>query len=105
MTPEMIAILGIGATNLAAIISMTGILVTLMLRQDRRIDRLEERIDRLEERIDQRFEGVNQRFEGVNQRFDQMEERMQRLEQGQARLEGELAIIREVLFARSSAGD
>ena len=91
MTPEMIAILGVGATNLAAVISMTGILVTLMLRQDRRTDRLEERIDRLEERIDQRF--------------DQMGERMQRLEQGQARLEGELAIIREVLFARASAGD
>ena len=80
MTPDLIAILAMGFANLAAIISMAGILVMLMLRLDRRIDRVEDR-------------------------FDRVEERLQRLEQGQARLEGEMAIIREALFARPAAGD
>ena len=98
MTPELIAILGMGFANLAAIISMAGILVTFMARRLRRIDRWEERID-------QRFSVVNCQSDGVGRQFDGANQRMQRLEQGQARLEGELAIIREVLFARSSAGD
>jgi chromosome segregation ATPase len=76
-----------GFANLAAIISMAGMLVMLMLRLDRRIDRVEDRFDRVEDR------------------FDRVEERLQRLEQGQARLEGEMVIIREALFARPAAGD
>ena len=77
-------ILGLGIANLGAVLTMAVLLVTLMLRQDRRIDQMEQRIGR---------------------RFDLMEERLQRLEQGQARVEGEMAVIREVLFARPPAGD
>ena len=98
MTPELIAILGVGVAGL----SMAGMLITLMLRMERR---LEQRIDRVEDRFDRRFDGVESRFDRVDERFDRLEERLQRLEQGQSRIEGELSIIREFLFARPAAGD
>lgn len=64
MSPELIAIIGVGIALLTVQISIAGLLVTLMLQSEKRAN---QRIDRLEDRITHELQlfrtEINQRFE------------------------------------------
>ena len=77
MTPELIAILGVGVA--LAAFGVTGL--QLLFKQ---FERLDARIDR------------------VDTRLDRLEGRVAALEQGQARLEGLLDGLREAIFERAT---
>ena len=115
MTPELIAILSIGA-------ALAGLILTLFIRTERRFEQMEARIDsrfeQMEARIDRRFEQtearIDRRFEQTDtsireseQRLDAkivaLDSRVSVIERGQARLEGLLDGIREALFGRVPA--
>ena len=55
MSPELIAILTVG-------VALAGLMLTLLTRIDRRIDRLEQRVDRLEQRLEQRIDDLAERL-------------------------------------------
>ena len=88
MSPEFIAILSVGVT-------LAGLMFTMNLRQERRMDRLERRMDRLEETTNQRFARLE---DDIKQRFDVMDARLRTVEQGQAHLSGEMATLREAIL-------
>ena len=114
MSPDVIAIIGVGVA-LASV--MLSIAFWLDRRVERRIERMEDlweqRFTTMDERWEQRFTALDNRMDRfedrmdrfedrVDQRFNAMEERFQRLEQGQARMEGELALLREFFLARAT---
>ena len=47
MSPEMVSIIGVGIAILTGMASFAGLVITRLLRLDRRIDRTNERIDQL----------------------------------------------------------
>ena len=118
MSPELIAIIGVGIALLTVQISIAGLLVTLMLqsekRTNQRIDRLEDRVTReiqlFRAEVNQRFERqeaetkrqferqesqTEQRFGEVKEQFAALDERIRGLEGGQARLAAELSLLKD----------
>ena len=118
MSPELIAIIGVGIALLTVQIAIAGLLVTLMLqsekRTNQRIDQLEDRVIReiqlFRAEVNQRFERqeaetkrqferqedqTNQRFGEVKEPFDALNERVRGLEGGQARLAAELSLLKD----------
>lgn len=83
MTPELVAILGVGVALLA-------VQVASAQRTDRRIESLEQRLEA-------RIAGLEARMASLEQR---LETRIANLEQRMARLEGLLDGLREGLFER-----
>lgn len=90
MSPELIAIIGVGIALLTVQISIAGLLVTLMLQSEKRSN---QRIDRLEDRITHEL----QQFRAeTKEQFAAMDERVRGLEQGQARLAAELSLLKDL---------
>ncbi|MYD99760.1 MAG: hypothetical protein F4Y03_00565 [Alphaproteobacteria bacterium] len=78
MSPELIAIIAVGAT-------LAGIMITTLrdLRRD-----------------------LNARIDGVNARIDSIEERLRSVEAGLAEIRGQLSIVRDYIAGRNArAGD
>ena len=79
MSPELIAIIGVGIAMLTVQISIAGLMVTLMLQSEKRSN---QRIDRLEDRITHELQlfraETNQRFarqeDQTKQQFARMED-------------------------------
>ncbi len=85
MSPELIAIIAVGAT-------LAGIMITALrdLRRD----------------LNARIDGVNARIDGVNARIDSIEERLRSVEAGLAEIGGQLSIVRDYIAGRNArAGD
>ena len=125
-TSMWIGFLGLGITTLTVGIALAGLLVTLMVQQEKRsterTDRLErhtmERIDRLENqfaefRAEQSRQFAEFRAEQSRQ-FDQfraeisqqlagMDNRIRGLEQGQAHLSGEFSALKDFFTHRREA--
>lgn len=76
MSAELVAILSVGV---AGLVGLSGLMLALFTRLERRIDRLEDRLDG---------------------RMDSIEARLRTLEEGLAEFRGEVTVIREALFAR-----
>jgi hypothetical protein len=119
MTPELIAILSVGATVLGVGVGLLAVLLTTTHRINQRIDRMENRMDArfdsAEARTDARFNSMDARFDSAEahtdarfnsaetrtgSRFDGLDTRTQNVEQRLARLEGVLDGLREALFHR-----
>lgn len=78
MSPELIAIIAVGAT-------LAGIMITTL--RDMRRD-------------------LNSRIDGVNARIDSLEERLRSVEAGLAEIRGQLLIVRDYIAGRNArAGD
>lgn len=90
MTPELVAILGVGVALLA-------VQVASAQRTDRRIEGLETCIAGLEARMASLEQQLESRMASLEQR---LETRIASLEQRMARLEGLLDGLREGLFER-----
>ena len=118
MSPELIAIIGVGIALLTVQIAIAGLLVTLMLqsekRTNQRLDRLEDRVIReiqlFRAEVNQRFERqeaetkrqferqedqIGQRFGEVKEQFAALDEQVRGLERGQARLAAELSLLKD----------
>ena len=118
MSPELIAIIGVGLALLTVQISIAGLLVTLMLQSERRtnqrIAQLEDRVIReiqlFRAEVNQRFERqeaetkrqfelqenqTEQRFGEVKEQFAALDERIRGVEGGQARLAAELSLLKD----------
>jgi hypothetical protein len=69
MTPELIAILSVGATVLGVGVGLLAVLLTTTHGINQRIDRLENRMDArfdsAETRMDSRFDGLDTRAQTV----------------------------------------
>ena len=77
MSPEMISIIGVGIAILTGMGSFAGLVITLLLRLDRRIDHTNERIDHLADEV-------------------------KAIALGQARLEGEVLVLKDAILLRAS---
>ena len=88
MTPEMIAILGLGVTGLSVAVALAALMVGMFAR--------------FEKRIDKRFDEIKEEIKEVKERIFSLEQRASALEQRVARLEGLLDGLREALFDRVS---
>ena len=84
MSPEMMAIIGVGVALLAAQLSVVGLLVTLMIQAEKRNI---QRLDRLEDQMNRRFDAQDERVRSLEQGQARMDQRIQGLEQGQARMD------------------
>jgi predicted PurR-regulated permease PerM len=101
MTPEMIAILSVG-------VALAGLVVTFIVRIDKRFEQLETRNERrfqqLEASIRESEQRLDVRIASLDTKIVALDSRVAVLERGQARLEGLLDGIREALFGRAPAG-
>ena len=93
MTPELIAILGVG-------VALASILLATRRDINTRLDRLETRIDQMDGRL-KTVELGQARLEGL---VDQLDGRLKTVELGQAKLEGLLEGLREAIAGRRPAG-
>ena len=80
MSPELIAILGVG-------IALAGLLLRLNARIDRVESSLSERIDRVESSLNERADGIQAELREVRDRL--------------ARLEGKVDILRDYIMRRN----
>ena len=92
MTPELIAILGVG-------VALASILLASRRDINTRLDRLEIRIDQIDDRL-KTVELGQAKLAGL---VDQMEGRLKTVELGQAKLEGLLEGLREAIAGRRPA--
>ena len=69
MSPELIAILAVGA-------SLAGLMLTLVGRLDRRIDRLDQRLERRMDGLDQRIDRLDQWMDRLEARIGALDERL-----------------------------
>ena len=80
MSGDMIAVLGVGVTLLAAILTfgfaLLGAHRATQATLNGRMDRVDQRFDRM----DQRFDRMDQRFDRMDQRFDRMDQRFDRVD-------------------------
>ena len=89
MSPELIAIIGVGIALLTVQISIAGLLVTLMLQSERRTN---QRLDRLEDRVIREIQLFRAE---TKEQFTAMDERVRGLERGQSRLAAELSLLKD----------
>ena len=91
MSPELIAILGVG-------IALAGLILRLNARIDRVESNLNARIDRLESnlnaRIDRLESSLNARIDGIQAELREVRDRL-------ARLEGKVDILRDYIMRRN----
>ena len=93
MTPELIAIVAMGAT-------LAGLVLRQGARVDKRFDKVDERFDKL----NKRFDKLDERFDKLIERFKTLEDRMTRIgEKQQAKLEGPLEGLREAATCNQAA--
>ena len=101
MTPEMIAILSVG-------VALAGLIVTFIVRVDRRFEQMEARNERHFQQLETSIRESEQRLDGkivaLDTKVVALDSRIAVLERGQARLEGLLDGLREALFGRAPAG-
>ena len=99
MTPEIIAILGVG-------VALAGLIISLSIRSEKRFEQLERRFEQLEQRFERSEQRSAERFEQSEQRSAERSERFAHrfsgIEQRMARLEGILDGLREALFGRAT---
>lgn len=76
MSPEMVSIIGVGIAIMTGMASFAGLVITLLLRLDRRIDRTNERIDHLANEV-------------------------KAIAQSQSRLEGEVLVLKDAILLRA----
>jgi flagellar capping protein FliD len=89
LTPEIIAILGVG-------IALAGLIVSISIRNEKRFEQIERRLDQIEQRSAEREQRSSEQFERLEHRFSALEQRM-------ARLDGMLDGLREAMFGRASS--
>ncbi len=80
MSPELVAILAVGA-------ALTGLILQGQRGLSRRMDHLESRMDRLEARM------------------DSLDERLRAVEAGLAEIRGQLTIVRDYIAGRNTRPD
>lgn len=111
MTPELIAIVAMGAT-LAALILRQGAhferrIDDLKQEVGERFDKVDERFDKLDgrfDKLDKRFDKLIERFDKLIERFKSLEGRMTRIgEKQHAKLEGPLEGMREAATCNRAA--
>ncbi len=87
MSPELIAILAVGA-------ALGGVILQGMHGLNRRMDSLDKRMDGLDKRID-----------GLEKRIDSLEELLRAVEAGLAEIKGQLTIVRDYIAGRNMRAD
>ena len=114
-TSMWIGFLGLGITTLTVGIALAGLLVTLMVQQEKRsterTDRLErhtmERIDRVENQFAEFRAEQSRQFDQfraeISQQLAGMDNRIRGLEQGQAHLSGEFSALKDFFTHRREA--
>ena len=93
MSPEFIAIIATG-------VAVIGLILTLNMRLERRMDRMYELRDQMEGRLTQ---GIDRLEDETKRRFDGMDTRLQAVEQSQSHLSGEMATLREAILLQPAA--
>lgn len=53
-------------------VPITGLIGWMILRLDRKFDKIENRFDKTEERIENRFDKIEERFEKTDQKFNSL---------------------------------
>jgi hypothetical protein len=88
VSAEVIALLGVGVTQLLAFFSG---LAWIHARMDKRfdvVDRQFDAVDRQFDAVDRRFDAVFKRFEAVDRRFAELERELTEVKIAVARMEG-----------------
>ena len=91
MSPELIAILGVG-------IALAGLLLRLNARIDRVESSLSARIDRVESSLNARIDRVES---SLNARIDGIQAELREVRDRLARLEGKVDILRDYIMRRN----
>ena len=91
MSPELIAILGVG-------IALAGLILRLNARIDRVESNLNARIDRVESNLNARIDRVES---SLNARIDGIQAELREVRDRLARLEGKVDILRDYIMRRN----
>jgi hypothetical protein len=67
MSPEFLAIIGVGVTSIATTL---GGFAWLVSRMDRKFEGVDAKFERVDARFDARFEGIDAKFERIDAKFD-----------------------------------
>ena len=118
MSPEMISIIGVGVGLLTALVAFAGVVITLLLRLERRIDRIDARIDHTNNRIDlvvaevsviaqnqarieQQMKDLVEQVKVLTARMEVMTAELKAIDQRQSRLEGEMLVLKDAVLHRA----
>ena len=111
MSPEMISIIGVGVGLLTALVAFAGIMITLLLRLERRIDRIDARIDGViaevsgiaqnQARIEQQVKDLVEQVKVLTARMEVMTAELKAIDQRQSRLEGEMLVLKDAILPRA----
>ena len=108
MSTELIAIISVGVALGGLFLTFGGLMVTMLLRSERRMDRMEEgfnrRMDKQEEQTSQMESRLTQRIDHLEremkQQYGALDTRLRTVEENQARLSGEMSTLREAILLR-----
>ena len=111
MSPEMISIIGVGVGLLTAFAAFGGVMITLLLRLERRIDRIDARIDGViaevsviaqnQARIEQQVKDLIEQVKVLTARMEVMTAELKAIDQRQSRLEGEMLVLKDAILSRA----